>query len=125
MGKTPVAKPVEVVNEEPLAVTLEEAEPPTPIKTPEGKLSLPPTTTAQEDIVTAGQRQINYIWELTQAGIAVAVTLGMIFVPLAGVQNDTLENAFFLIVGFYFSRTNHTAIGGVGRKPAMQEYRGR
>lgn len=117
--------PVEVANEEPLQVEVAALEPPTPVKTPDGKLSLPPTTTAQEDIVTAGQRQINYIWELTQAGIAVAVTLGMIFVPLGGVQNDTLENAFFLIVGFYFSRTNHTAIGGVGRKPAMPEYRGR
>jgi len=27
---------------------------------------LTPTTTAQEDIVTAGQRRINLIWEFTQ-----------------------------------------------------------
>ena len=123
MGKAPL--PVEVANTEPLVVEMATAAPPKPVVTPTGSLSLPPTTTEQEDIVTAGQRQINYIWELTQAGIAVAVTLGMIFVPISGAHNATLENAFFLIVGFYFSRTNHTAIGGVGRKPAMQPYTGR
>lgn len=121
----PVPLPVEVTNEVPLQV--EVAAPPAekPIVTPAGNLSLPPTTTEQEDIVTAGQRQINMVWEMTQAAIAVAVTLGMIIMPIFNLQNDTLENAFFLIVGFYFSRTNHTAIGGIGRKPAMPEYRGR
>ncbi len=28
-----------------------------------------------------------------------------------------LSNALFLIVGFYFSRTNHAAIGGIGPQP--------
>jgi hypothetical protein len=33
--------------------------------------------------------------------------------------------AFGTVVGFYFSRTNHAAIGGVGKKPHDGEYRGR
>jgi hypothetical protein len=39
---------------------------------------------------------------------------------------SVLSNAAFLIIGFYFSRTNHQAIGGVGPKAnTVQEYRGR
>ena len=37
---------------------------------------------------------------------------------------EGLTNAMFLIVGFYFSRTNHAAIGGIGNKP-VTEYIGR
>ncbi len=33
--------------------------------------------------------------------------------------------AFGTVVGFYFSRTNHSAIGGVGLKPVLDEYKGR
>lgn len=118
--------PVEIVAPELLQVEIANDPEPAPIITPSGNLSLPPNTTEQEDMVTAGQRRVNLVWEYTQAAIAVTVTLGMIFVPLFhGVHNSTLENAFFLIVGFYFSRTNHTAIGGIGRKPAMPTYTGR
>jgi hypothetical protein len=35
--------------------------------------SLPATTTEQEDIVTAGQRKVNLIWEYTQSIIALLV----------------------------------------------------
>lgn len=35
-----------------------------------------------------------------------------------------LASLAMLIVGFYFSRTNHAAIGGVGTKP-QEEYKGR
>ena len=67
---------------------------------------------------TAGQRTINAIWEVTQAIIAVSVTIATLYVSvtlsLAGKQTEALGNAFFLVVGFYFGRTNHTRIGGVG-----------
>lgn len=86
--------------------------------------SLAPTTTAQEDIVTARQTRINLIWEVTQALIAMAVTFAMIYMGIKGIASDTVTNSFFLIVGFYFSRTNHQAVGGVGKK-LVQEYTGR
>lgn len=89
---------------------------------------LPAKTTEQEDIVTAGQRRINLIWEHTQAAIALMVCLctmaaGMItviatmFYDKADAQIPTiLAVAFGTVIGFYFSRTNHTAIGGIGKK---------
>ncbi len=85
---------------------------------------LPPTTTASEDLTTAGQRKINLIWEITQAIIAVVVTIALIFASLQQIDAPELKNAFFLIVGFYFSRTNHAAIGGIGSKPSSV-YEGR
>lgn len=86
--------------------------------------NLPPTTTAEEDTVTAGQRRVNIIWEITQATIAVGITAAIVYATMVGVSSPELGNAFFLIIGFYFSRTNHQAIGGIGRKPSS-EYKGR
>ena len=86
--------------------------------------SLAPTTTEQEDIVTAGQRRINIIWEITQAIIAIGITGSIIYCAVAKSTSPELTNAFFLIVGFYFSRTNHSAVGGVGPKPNVP-YEGR
>jgi len=77
---------------------------------------LPPTTTEEEDRHSSGQRKVNLIWEFTQAAIAVLITIATIFgvLQLGGVMgSDTLTNAFFLIVGFYFGRTNHQRVGGV------------
>lgn len=72
------------------------------------------TTTAEEDRHTAGQRNINLIWEVTQAVIAIAVVIanlvGAFYLPD---QNPLLSNGFFLIIGFYFGRTNHARLGGV------------
>lgn len=108
-------------------------------------LPLPPTTTAQQDLTTAGQRRINLIWEYTQACVAALVVLTNMIVAAVIALRDTppvllanglmvpgvrsevptiLSSSLFLIVGFYFSRTNHVAIGGIGEKP-MTEYRGR
>lgn len=86
--------------------------------------SLAPNTTAEEDIVTAGQRRINLVWEVTQSLIAVTITGAVIFLAVKSIQSSEVTNAFFLIIGFYFSRTNHQAIGGVGNKP-NQHYEGR
>jgi hypothetical protein len=86
--------------------------------------SIAPTTTLQEDLTHAGQRKINLIWEYTQAAISILVTGAMIYIATKGITNETLTNAFFLVIGFYFSRTNHSAIGGIGMKPAIP-YEGR
>lgn len=97
---------------------------------------LPPTTTAQQDLTHEGQRKINLIWEVTQAIIAivvVGVNMGMFLIVGFGAASgkavpipEGLTSAMFLIIGFYFSRTNHSAIGGIGRKnDEGQEYRGR
>lgn len=78
---------------------------------------LPPKTTAQEDITLAGQRRINIIWEVTQAIIALFVIGANMGMAIWGKPvPESITNALFLIVGFYFSRTNHAAIGGTGAK---------
>ena len=86
--------------------------------------SVAPTTTAQQDITTAGQRRVNLIWEYTQAAVALFVTVAVIVSTVLRIDSVTLTNAFFLIIGFYYSRTNHAAIGGVGPKPT-EAYVGR
>lgn len=92
---------------------------------------LPPQTTAEQDITTAGQRKVNLIWEYTQSFIAVLIVMANIAVWInasfrASVANVPagLGDALFVIVGFYYGRTNHAAIGGVGAKP-NQPYLGR
>lgn len=83
-----------------------------------------PTTTTQEDLTTAGQRKINLIWERTQSVIAISVTILTLGVAAALAilypdrQIPTIFSvAFGTVIGFYFSRTNHQQIGGVGWKP--------
>jgi len=79
------------------------------------------TQTDADILRTAGQRRINLLWEGTQAGIAISVCFVALFVAasltLRGGTNETtfnpIWNGFFLIVGFYFSRTNHVKTGGV------------
>jgi len=72
--------------------------------------------TANAAALTAhGQRGINRIWEYTQAVTAlrvVAVTMGVVLrdggiPPELGVITAS-------IVSTYFTRTNHTQVGGVG-----------
>jgi hypothetical protein len=95
--------------------------------------SLPPTTTIQQDLTHEGQRRINLIWERTQAIIALFVVFGTLGIGgWLAVKDPTVQIptifsvAFGTVVGFYFSRTNHSAIGGIGRKDDIgQEYRGR
>lgn len=85
---------------------------------------LSPTTTLQEDVTTAGQRRINLIWEITQSLIAVAITGAVIYDAINKISSNEVTYAFFLIIGFYYSRTNHAAIGGIGEKPSSV-YQGR
>jgi len=90
--------------------------------------STEPTTTAEEQRITAGQRKINLVWEYTQSIIALLITLAVLNICLILVfkgQNESalqlISNAFFLIVGFYFGRTNHQRTGGISK----EEYDGR
>ncbi len=76
--------------------------------------SLPPTTTLQEDLRTLGQRRVNIIWELTQAILAIIVTMAIIYLALTDRHSEILNNAFMAILTLYFVRTNHTKIGGPG-----------
>ncbi len=96
------------------------------------QISLPPKTTAQQDLTMAGQRKINAIWEYTQAIIALLVVSSTMASGMYAAFSKSSEQiptimsvAFGTVVGFYFSRTNHVAIGGIGRKPDETEYHGR
>lgn len=96
-----------------------------------------PNTTEEEQNVTAGQRTINLMWETTQAKIAVFVVVvhlalnSILAITVVALDLDLKPNQLALItlciqpisltsgivIGFYYSRTNHTAIGGTGPKP--------
>jgi hypothetical protein len=73
---------------------------------------------------SAGQRRINVIWEYTQAFIAATVVTTVLAVSaVLSVKGDGGERvaAFVfmtgvanLVIGFYFGRTNHQRVGGIG-----------
>ncbi len=91
--------------------------------------SLPSRTTEQEDLTTAGQRKVNLIWEYTQSIIALFVVIttmiaGLYSMIMSAQVPTIIAVAFGTIIGFYFARTNHAAIGGIGHKPS-QDYLGR
>lgn len=78
----------------------------------------PPDVTADR-LRTAGQRRVNIIWEITQSLIAVMVTVTTLYAAatgLPGTDQGLLGSAFFLVVGFYFGRTNHSRQGGIGHR---------
>ena len=86
-----------------------------PVEVPPQAPSLPPTTTLQQDVTTAGQRRINLIWESTQAAIAVTVVGAYVAMIIKKIDVPiTLDNLLFVIITFYFARTNSHRIGGVG-----------
>lgn len=77
---------------------------------------------SEEAYHSLGQRRVNLIWEMTQAVVAIAVTLTTLAISgYMAIQPSRsegafllLSNVFFLVVGTYFQRTNHTKVGGVG-----------
>ena len=97
-----------------------------------GDKNTAPTTTAAEDMVHAGQRRVNLIWEVVQAIISLTVVNVALFVSgrlaltalspelserqaaVASMSFLLLSNLSSLVVGFYFGRTNHQRTGGVG-----------
>lgn len=101
--------------------------------------SLPPTTTAEQnlaslgerdsqDAVRAGQRQINLMWETTQRTVALGVIGSALAVSVIlaiggeflGTVDTQLAAIVFLfgvanlVTGFYFGRTNHQRRSGDG-----------
>jgi len=74
-----------------------------------------PTTTIEQNKHTLAQRRINIIWEVTQAVIALLVTMATLYTaaklalitPAQTAAFLLLSNSFFLVIGFYFGRTNH------------------
>jgi len=92
-----------------------------PVPPDQSRAVLPPTTTGEEDRHSLGQRRVNIIWEVTQGAIALSVTGATLYVAASLSLRDEkqvaafllLSNAFFLVVGFYFGRTNHQRVGGV------------
>lgn len=76
--------------------------------------------------MTYGQRRVNLIWETTQAMIALGVTGAALYASLTiTLRSDMdktafifLTNVLMVIIGFYFGRTNHQKIGGVGPNDA-------
>ena len=82
----------------------------------------------EQALKTAGQREINMIWENTQMKVALSVIWSSLVVAgsLAvlgkwlGTPDMQLAAIVFLfgvanlVTGFYFGRTNHQRTGGVG-----------
>lgn len=85
------------------------------------------TTTSEQDINTASQRKVNLIWEYCQAFIAIVVVLSTmakgLFTGIGETVPTIMSVAFGTVIGFYFSRTNHEKVGGVGTKPTENSTR--
>lgn len=95
-----------------------------------GPPELPALTPPEAEVVrkTAGQREVNMLWESTQMKLALSVIWAALLVSslLAvlgtrlGSEDLQLAAAVFLfgvanlVTGFYFGRTNHQRTGGVG-----------
>lgn len=73
------------------------------------------TTTSEQDRGTLGQRRINLVWEGTQGIVALGLVGTACYALLRG---TALPAEYWLLLGIvvnsYFTRTNHTKIGGVG-----------
>jgi hypothetical protein len=88
-------------------------------------LTLPTVPQAEFSVMRDGQRKINLIWERTQAAIALIIVLANVSAWIAATVRGHdaasvpagLTDALFVVVGFYYGRTNHQATGGVGPRP--------
>lgn len=121
--------PVEVINTEPMPVTITG-----PATSPDTNAQTTARSVAakahveEAALVSEGQRGINRLWERTQAVIAIMVVFVtlivvaiLIVVPVIRGQTVPDSAALVLlsalasnIVTSYFTRTNHTRVGGVG-----------
>lgn len=76
----------------------------------------------ESGLVSQGQRDISRIWERTQQVIALAVIGITLAVGAWKAVTDLDDASAFtllaslanLVIGFYFGRTNHARVGGVG-----------
>lgn len=54
------------------------------------------------------QNTIYLLWEGTQALVAISLVLATVYAALTSSEiPETLKNALFIVMGFYFGRTNH------------------
>jgi hypothetical protein len=84
---------------------------------------VPQSPSEGQEAVREGQRRINLIWESTQAIIAVTVVVSYVILTIKRIDvPTTLNNLLFVIVTFYFARTNHTTLGGVGVTTAQRDF---
>lgn len=103
----------------------------TTVITQKGDTVASPTSTEEENLVSASQRAVNLIWETTQMKIALSVIWAALVVAavlaiggkLTGSTPDVqlaavvfLFGVANLVTGFYFGRTNHTKVGGVSQR---------
>jgi hypothetical protein len=58
--------------------------------------------------VATRQNTIYLMWETTQALVAISLVMATIYSSLFSTEiPETLKNALFIVMGFYFGRTNH------------------
>lgn len=89
-----------------------------------------PTAAKNEELAlkSHGQRRISYLWETTQAIVAIMtamtalgaclymIVMGEIAEKLAAFS--MLSGTTTLVINSYFTRTNHTRVGGPGGEDA-------
>ncbi len=133
--------PVEVTNSDPMPVSLVEHQDHDSPAQSDARKAAAQAQVSAEALRTDDQRRISGIWERTQQVIALSVVeitlivvsllvvtpaLATIFgqpIPEAATTAATTGMIFLasvanLVIGFYFGRTNHTRVGGVGTEDA-------
>lgn len=128
--KTKPAAPVKIVDQtEPVPVVVTETIPAPVALVEKGHgFTASPKSTEEEDRHSASQRQINRYWERVQGYIAVLVTTTACGIAVLLVWRGEyalgvglISSMVFLVVGFYFGRSNHERVGGV----QLPNYQGR
>lgn len=127
----PLPVKIEEVKEkvsEPLPVKIEEVSEPLPVTvdnpgiptddidlTGKPKKSIAESERYDESKLALATRvnRINLIWEYTQTFLACLITVTFVAQTLLGGNIPrSLGNILFLVIGFYFGRTNHARPGG-------------
>lgn len=141
---TPVNMTVVAPSPPPATVTKGEGTTLTPTTTEEEDVASESRRQAQI-AMTEGQQLINKIWEVTQSRIALMVVASGVAInsvivtaivflnkevsvtqlALISISLQFINLTTGIVIGFYFSRTNHSARGGVGDKPSEPPYTGR
>lgn len=77
--------------------------------------SLAANTTAEEQRMAYGQRRVNFMWEFVQGLCGLSLVGTACYSVTIG---SSLPAEFWLLLGIvvnsYFTRTNHSKIGGIG-----------
>ena len=68
----------------------------------------------EQGVKSNQDRILDLLIEMTQTILALAITIATIYIAIKGIQSETLTNAFFLIVGFYFGKELKNKIISLG-----------